>query len=95
MCLEGRLLLIDVAIRIIEGTYDLFLTEGISNEFRVSMLAFFCSALRLGTYQQSADRGGAAKKLYQVIREREASQKSHQLGLHTKAFDPPVEKVRW
>ena len=95
MTLQGRLLLIDVAIRIIEDTYRTLFEEGISNEFRVSMLAFFCSALRLGTHQQSADRDGATKKLFQIIEEvEEASRKSYnQMGVDSKAFDPPVEKV--
>eukprot|EP01035_Chromulina_nebulosa_P038514 gene38514-52031_t len=95
MTLQGRLLLIDVAIRIIEDTYRTLFEEGISNEFRVSMLAFFCSALRLGTHQQSADRDGATKKLFQIIEEvEEASRKSYnQMGVDSKAFDPPVEKA--
>lgn len=92
MTLQGRLLLVDIAAEIIESTYKRFYREGISTEFHVSMLAFFCSALRLGTETQS-DIAHFTLPLYKKILEKESMQRTHADFAHTKPVDMPVEKA--
>lgn len=92
MTLQGRLLLVDIAAEIIEHTYLRFHKEGISTEFHVSMLAFFCSALRLGTEKQSKI-GHFTLPLYQRILEMESMQRTHKDFAQTKLVDMPVEKA--
>jgi len=86
MTLQGRLLLVDIAAEIIEHTYFRFHKEGISTEFHVSMLAFFCSALRLGTEKQSKI-GHFTLPLYQRILEMESMQRTHKDFAQTKLVD--------
>ena len=93
MTINGRLLLIDLAINVIEETYKKLIKHGISFEFHISQLAFFGSALKIGTIKQSKNSHDLDKKLYERIQELENLKKSHKDYAQTKYTDLSIEKV--
>lgn len=92
MSVEGRLLLVDIASNIIENTYAQYYKVGLSTEFHVSMLAFFCSALRIGTERQTST-GKLVKSLHEKIREMESMQRTHKDFRRTRFEDAPIERA--